>query len=86
MTPEERIEKLRECSEQLSVIQKDLEECLRMSGLERRFGHLPGDVADIVRGDDGIDNLINELEYQEEEHPAWTQPFLSPKEGTRKDI
>lgn len=86
MTPEERITALKEAEVELRRIVAMIEKALHMSGSERRFGDIPEDILTILDSDDGLVNLIRELEYADEEHPPWTRPFASPKNVTRKDI
>lgn len=86
MTPEERILALKEAETELRRIAEAIDDALRMSGEERRFGHIPDDIIEILDSDDGLSNLIRELEYADEEQPPWTRPFASPKNVTRKDI
>ena len=86
MTPEERITALKEAEVELRRIAAMIEDALHMSGSERRFGGISEDILTILDSDDGLVNLIRELEYADEENPPWTRPFASPKNVTRKDI
>ena len=86
MTPEERIRALKDAEAELRRIASAIDDALHMSGLERRFGDISDDILDILDSDDGLVNLIRELEYANEEQPAWTRPFASPKNVTRNDI
>lgn len=86
MTPEERIRALKDAEAGLRRIASEIDDALHMSGAERRFGDIPEDILRILDSDDGLTNLIRELEYADEEQPAWTRPFASPKNVTRNDI
>ena len=65
-----------------------IEDCIRMTEHERRFGHLPDDVRELSSSNEGdsLENLIRELEYSSEEQPGWTRPLASVKNTNRKDI
>ena len=65
-----------------------IEECIRMTDFDQRFGNLPEDIRTITDSKEGdsLGNLINELEYASEEQPGWTRPFASVKNCNRKDI
>ncbi len=86
MTPEERLNSLKEAEAKLREASVLIENALHMSGLERRFSGIPGKINETIDSDDGLANLIREVEYADEEHPPWTRPFASPKNVTRKDI
>ena len=59
-----------------------------MSGMENRFGKIPGELRSLAssNGSDSIRNLVNELEYASEEQPGWTRPLASVKNTDRKDL
>ena len=80
MTPEERIARLTEAREMLLEASDIIEECIRMSGLGRRFGDLPDRIRALSESpsEDGLFNLIRESEHTEDD-PEWTRPFDSPK-------
>ena len=65
-----------------------IEECVRMTDHERRFGHLSDDIREMTSSNDGdsVENLIRELDYSSEEQPGWTRPLVSVKNTNRKDI
>lgn len=88
MDDSERISKINEARRMLLEAADLIEESLHMSGMERRFGTLPGTIRDIAESNDSdsLSNLAKEIEYCDEEHPGWTRPFASPKNITRKDI
>ncbi len=86
MTPEERLNSLKEAETKLREASVLIENALHMSGLERRFSEIPDKINKTIDSDDGLANLIREVEYADEEHPPWTRPFASPKNVTRKDI
>ena len=85
---DERIRRLKEAECRLNDIAVEIETCLRMSGLENRFGNIPDGLRSIASSNDSdsIRNLINELEYTSEEQPGWTRPLTSVKNVNRKDI
>ena len=85
---EERIRRLKEAEEKLNRIADDIDECLRMSGLENRFGRIPEELRSIASSKDSesVRNLVNEIEYASEEQPGWTRPLASVKNVNRKDI
>ena len=84
----ERIERLRSAESMLNEAAGIIEECVRMTEQERRFGHLSSDIRDIASSKDGdsLENLIREVEYSSEEQPGWTRPLASVKNADRKDI
>ena len=84
----ERIERLRSAERMLCEASDIIEECVHMTEHERRFGHLSGDVRDLIGSNDGdsLENLIRELEYSSEEQLGWTRPLASVKNTNRKDI
>ena len=84
----ERIEKLKEAESGIRRTADTIEECLRMTGIEKRFGHIVEELRSIASSNSGdsVSNLIKELEYSSEEHPGWTRPFASVKNVERKDI
>ena len=88
MDDEERIERLRSAEKILIEASGIIEECVRMTEQERRFGHLSGDVRELASSKEGdsLENLIRELEYSSEEQPGWTRPLASVKNMNRKDI
>ena len=88
MDDEERIERLRSAEKMLIEASGIIEECVRMTEQERRFGHLSGDVSELASSKEGdsLENLIRELEYSSEEQPGWTRPLASVKNTNRKDI
>lgn len=59
-----------------------------MSGMENRFGKIPGELRSLASSNDSdsIRNLVNELEYASEEQPGWTRPLASVKNTDRKDL
>ena len=59
-----------------------------MSGIENRFGKIPGELRSLASSNDSdsIRNLVNELEYASEEQPGWTRPLASVKNTDRKDL
>ncbi len=85
---EERIRRLKEAEEELNRIADAIDECLRMSGMENRFGKIPDELRSIAssKDSDSIRNLISEMEYASEEQPGWTRPLASVKNVNRKDI
>ena len=85
---EERIRRLKEAEEKLNLIADEIDECLRMSGLESRFGKIPEELRSIASSNDSdsVRNLVNEIEYTSEEQPGWTRPLASVKNVNRKDI
>jgi len=85
---EERIRRLKEAEEELNRIADAIDECLRMSGMENRFGKIPDELRSIAssKDSDSIRNLISEMEYTSEEQPGWTRPLASVKNVNRKDI
>ena len=85
---EERIRRLKKAEEKLNRIADDIDECLRMSGLENRFGRIPDKLRSVAssKDSDSVRNLINEMEYASEEQPGWTRPFASVKNADRKEI
>ena len=84
----ERIRELKEVEEKLNLIADEIDECLRMSGMENRFRKISEGLRSIASSNDSdsIHNLINELEYASEEQPGWTRPLASVKNVDRKDI
>ena len=88
MDDEERIERLRSAEKMLIEASEIIEECVRMTEQERRFGHLSDDVSELASSKEGdsLENLIRELEYSSEEQPGWTRPLASVKNTNRKDI
>ena len=85
---EERIGKLRKAESDINDTADTIEECLRMSGLETRFGDIPDRLRSIASSnrEDSVANLIRELEYADEDHPGWTRPLTSVKNVDRKDV
>ena len=88
MDDEERIERLRSAEKMLDDAARTIEECVRMTEHERRFGHLADDIRELTSSKEGdsLENLIRELEYSSEEQPGWTRPLASVKNTNRKDI
>ena len=88
MDDRERIERLRSAERMLNEAADMIEECVRMTDHERRFGHLSDDIREMASSNDGdsIENLIRELDYSSEEQPGWTRPLASVKNTNRKDI
>ena len=84
----ERIERLRSAKSMLDEAADVIEECIRMTDFDQRFGNLPEDIRTITGSKEGnsLGNLINELEYASEEQPGWTRPLASVKNCNRKDI
>ena len=84
----ERIERLRSAEMMLIEAADIIDECVRMTEHERRFGHLSDDIRTITTSKDGdsLENLIREVDYSSEEHPGWTRPLASVKNVDRKDI
>ena len=88
MDDRERIERLRSAERMLNEAADMIEECVRMTDHERRFGHLSDDIREMTSSNDGdsVENLIRELDYSSEEQPGWTKPLASMKNTNRKDI
>ena len=88
MDPDERIERLRTAESKILEAADIIEECIRMKGLDNRFGNLPDELRSMASSNDGdsVANLIRELEYEGEEQPGWTRPLASVKNVSRKDI
>ena len=88
MDDRERIERLRSAERMLNEAADMIEECVRMTDHERRFGHLSDDIREMTSSNDGdsVENLIRELDYSSEEQPGWTRPLASVKNTNRKDI
>ena len=88
MDDRERIERLRSAERMLNEAADMIEECVRMTDHERRFGHLSDDIREMTSSNDGdsVENLIRELDYSSEEQPGWTRPLVSVKNTNRKDI
>ena len=65
-----------------------IDECVRMTDHERRFGHLSDNIRKIASSKDGdsLENLIREVDYSSKEQPGWTRPLASVKNVDRKDI
>ena len=84
----ERIERLRSAEKLLNEAADIIDECVRMTDHERRFGHLSDDIRKMASSneDDSIGNLVRELDYSSEEQPGWTRPLASVKNANRKDI
>ena len=88
MDDRERIERLRSAERMLNEAADIIDECVRMTDHERRFGHLSDDIRQMSSSNEGdsVRNLIRELEYSSEEQPGWTRPLASVKNTNRKDI
>ena len=79
---------MKEAESEIRQTADTIEECLRMTGLENRFGPIVEGLRSIASSNNGdsVSNLIKELEYSTEEQPGWTRPFASVKNVERKDI
>ena len=88
MTQTDRIERLEKAESMVIEAADIIEDCIRMTDLERRFGDLPDKLRCLASSneDDSIRNLVRETEYADEEHPGWTRPLVSVKNADRKDI
>ena len=88
MTQTERLERLEKAESMVIEAADIIEECIRMTDLEKRFGDLPDKLRSLAssNGEDSVRNLIRETEYADEEHPVWTRPLASVKNADRKDI
>jgi len=88
MTQTEKIESLEKAESMVIEAADIIEECIRMTDLDKRFGDLPEQLRSLASSNDGdsIRNLIRETEYADEEHPVWTRPLVSVKNTDRKDI
>ena len=88
MDNDERIRRLKEAEEKLNHIADEIDECLRMSGMENRFGKISEELRSIASSNDSdsVRNLVNEMEYASEEQPGWTRPLASVKNVDRKDL
>jgi hypothetical protein len=78
----DRVEKLRRAEELLNEAADLMDEALRMSGMESRSGDDSRVIRRIASDREyagSLHNIAEDLEYQSEEQPIWTQPLTSPK-------
>ena len=87
---EQKLRKLRKARMRIEQASELITEALRMSELEERGHGITDALGELITSKDmsySIRNIIADLKSkEEEEHPIWTRPAVSPKNKDLKDI